>query len=187
MDLERRDPRTRKFITNVGLITSKNTYGDNVMAAEWAHHVSCSPSLMAVNVHREDATHENILKSKEFGINLCSVTQNVISSISGNSSGRDVDKIKVLKELGVEFYKGNKINALMVKGAAMNAECKLHKILELGDHTMFVGEVVEISTDPTIEPLAYRDGKYWKLGERIMKPEQEVLDKISKLIEEYKK
>ncbi len=187
MNLEWDDPRTRKFITNIGLITSKDTYGDNIMAAEWTHHVSYSPSLMAVNVHREDATHENILKSKEFGINLCSITQNAASSISGRVSGADVDKIKVLREFGVEFYKGKKINCLMVKGASMNAECKLHKTLELGDHTMFVGEVVEISADPNIEPLAYRDGKYWKLGEQIQKPPQEVLDKISKLIGKYTK
>ncbi len=33
----------------------------------------------------------------------------------------------------------------MIQDAAMNAECRLMKQEELGDHIMFVGEVVEIS------------------------------------------
>ena len=74
----------------------------------------------------------------------------------------------------------------MVKDAALNVECKLLKKFELGDHIMFVGEAVEISISDK-EPLAYAQGKYWRIGERIQKPTKEVLDKIAKLVEENKK
>ena len=186
MDLPWGDALSGKFITNVGLITSDGPYGPNVMAAEWTHHISYSPGLIAINIRPTDATHANIMKSKEFGVNLCAFDQNLASSIAGGSSGKDVDKIKVLRELGVEFYKAKKINVLMIKGAVMNAECKLAKAIELGDHTTFVGEVVEASAIEK-QSLVYHDGKYWNIGERIQKPAQEVLDKISQLVEKYRK
>ncbi|HLC64864.1 MAG TPA: flavin reductase family protein [Candidatus Nanoarchaeia archaeon] len=186
MDLKWDDPRTRKFVTNAGLITTNGPFGSDVMAAEWTHHVSYAPSLMVVCVYSHHVTHPNIMKSREFGINLCSASQSIVSSIAGGSSGKDVDKIAVLKGMGVEFYKGKKINALMVKNAAMNAECKLHKAIELGDHTMFVGKVVEISASDEL-PLIYSNGKYWNFGSGIEKPAQKILDKINALVEKDRK
>ena len=186
MDIPWGSSESAKFVTNLGLITSNGPHGNNIMTAEWTHHVSYSPGLIAVNIRPSDATHENITKSKEFGINLAAFDQNVMSSIAGGSGGRNVDKIKVLEELGIEFYKAKKINTLMVKGAALNAECRLVKAIELGDHTMFVGEVVEISSIDK-QSLVYHGGKYWKLGEQIQKPSQDMLAKIQKFVEKYKK
>jgi len=186
MDMPWGSEESWKFITNVGLITTTGPYGNNIMAAEWTHHVSYRPGLIAVCVRPGKATHENIKKTKEFGVNLCATGQTVISSIAGNTTGKEVDKIKVLEELGFKFYKAKRIKAPMVEGAALNAECKLIKEIELGDHTMFVGEVIEVSANQG-EPLAYNKGKYWKLGERIEKPPEKELERIRKAIEKFRK
>ena len=69
----------------------------------------------------------------------------------------------------------------------MNAEMKLIKHVPLGDHDMFVGEAIEISIDENLKPLSYNMGKYWKVGDNIQKPSQEVLDKINRLYEKYRK
>ena len=50
----------------------------------------------------------------------------------------------------------------------MNAECKLVKREELGDHVMFIGEVTEISADENIKPLVYHNGRYWRLDDNVM-------------------
>ncbi|HIK01500.1 TPA: flavin reductase [archaeon] len=186
MDLKWDDERTRKFVTNVGLITSKGAHGNNIMAAEWTHHVSYAPSLMAVCIGPNKATLENIRETREFGVHLAAFDQNVLSSISGGSTGKEVDKIAVLKELGVKFYNASKIDLLMLEDAVMQAECKLMQEVELGDHTMMVGEVVEIISREK-EPLIYRGGKYWNFGDQIEKPEQAVLDRIKELVEKNKK
>ena len=169
------------------MITSDGHFGPDVMAAEWTHHISYSPSLIAVNVRGQDATAHNIIESKEFGINLAGEEQNVVCSICGRYSGRDIDKIAVLKGMGVKLYNGNKIKAPMVSGCAMNAECKLQRYEEIGDHIMFVGEVVEISADENVRPLIYHNGKYWMLWEIIEKPSPYVLTKIENLAEQFKK
>src|SRR3989338_4744090 len=183
MDLAWGDERTKQFVTNVGLITSNGPYGNNIMACEWTHHVSYEPGLIVVCIRPTDATHDNIAKTKEFGISLCSSDQNLISSISGGNSGKSVDKIKALKELGFKFFKGKKTNVLLVEGAAVNAECKLVKEITLGDHTTFVGEVVEAYSVKGKEPLVYHGQRYWKLGPNIPKPPQNELDRISRVIE----
>lgn len=188
MNIPYDDARTRKFVTNAGLITSDGPNGQNIMTAEWTHHVSYGPCYIAVCINPNDATVENIRESKEFGVNLAADNQNIVASIAGGSSGRDVDKIAILRELGIKFYKAEKIKAVMVKGAAMNAECKVIQEIPLGDHIMFVGEVLVISADDGAMPLAYHNGKYWKLPEKnIPKPEPDMIDEIAKLTEKFKK
>jgi flavin reductase (DIM6/NTAB) family NADH-FMN oxidoreductase RutF len=187
MDLSWNDRRTRQFLTNVGLITSDGPYGPNVMAAEWTHHISYSPSLTAVNIRGTDATAENIKDSGEFGVNLASEDQNLLCSLAGRYSGKHLDEISFFKEIGVVFYKANKIKALLIRDAAMNAECKLLRQEEMGDHIMFVGEIIEITADENIKPLVYHNGMYRKLGENLPRPRQEILDGIMKFAEKYQK
>lgn len=186
MDIQWGSAESRKFVTNVGLITSNGPYGHNIMAAEWTHHVSYSPGLIMVNVGFDKATEANIKKSKVFGVNLAAVDQNIAASIAGGSTGKEIDKIAVLKELGVEFYKAQEINVLMVKGAALNAECKIIKAVKLGDHHAFIGEALTVSATDK-QPIIYSDGKYWKFGEQVMKPPTEELEKIKNVIEKYRK
>jgi flavin reductase (DIM6/NTAB) family NADH-FMN oxidoreductase RutF len=188
MDLLWNDRRTRQFVTNVGLITSDGSFGPNIMAAEWTHHISYSPSLIAANIRGHDATAQNIKESKEFGISIAAENQNVICSIAGKYKGIHVDKISVIKEAGIAaFYNAKSISSQvpMLVGAAMNAECKLVKQEELGDHIMFVGEVIEISADENIRPLLYHNGRYWKLGEAMIKPQPDLLDRIEEFAKKH--
>lgn len=187
MDLSWDDRRTRQYITNVGLITSDGPNGPDIMSAEWTHYISYAPALMAVSIAPYHATFKNIEETGEFGINLAAIDQSVLASTAGGSTGTEVDKISVLKELGFEFYDAKAIKVPMVKNAAMNAELKVIDTHKYGDHTTFVGEVQEISADPGIKPLIYHNGKFWHIGEQVEKPPQEKMDEIAKLVQKYKK
>ena len=188
MHLAWNDRRTRQFITNVGLITSNGTIGPDIMAAEWTHHISYSPSLIAINVRGHDATAENIQSSKEFGISIAGENQNVVCSVAGRYGGRQIDKIRLLKEAGIaNFYESKSINVPMIHDAAMNAECRLMKYEELGDHIMFVGEIVEIAANENIKPLVYHNGRYWRLEENVLSPHSEIKETIEKLSEKYRR
>ena len=190
MDLGWGNQKASKFATNVGLITSHGPNGQNIMAAEWTFYLSYSPAIISVHTGGDKngkATAENVIATKEFGVNIASSEQNVASSIAGGSSGRDVDKIAILKEMGFDFFKGKKIGVLMLKGAATNAECRLIEAKQVGDHLMLIGEVVEIESDASKQPLIYSFGKYYHLGEQMHKPEQGVLDKIAALKIKYAK
>ncbi len=193
MDLGWGNQKANKWVTNVGLITTDGPDGQDIMAAEWTYYVSYSPALISVHIggsikgEKKKATFENILSTQEFGVSIAASDQNVLSSIAGKGSGRDVDKIAVLREMGVEFYPAKQIKVRMVKGAATNAECKVKEMLDVGDHVMVIGEVLEIESDQSKIPLIYSGNKYWAMGAQIGKPQQETLDKIDALLKKYSK
>lgn len=186
MELPWNDPRTNKFATTIGLITSNGPHGSNIMACEWTHHLSYNPGLIAVSVGPNKATVDNIRQSKEFGINLCAVDQSILSSIAGGYSGSNYDKIGALRELGFQFYHGTKINTLMVKGASLNIECNLFQETSFGDHIMFIGEVLDAINNPEKPSLIYHDGKYWSLN-ALVKPSKEEREQMREVLERYKK
>ena len=85
LDLPWNSEISNRFITNVGLITSDGHFGSNVMACEWTYHISYRPGLIAVCIRPNDATHENIRQTKEFGVNRCSTDQSVMSSVAATN------------------------------------------------------------------------------------------------------
>lgn len=191
MDLGWGNAKAGKWATNVGLITSDGPHGQNIMAAEWTYYVSYSPALISVHIggtakdSAGKATLDNIRATNEFGVSLAASDQNVFSSIAGGSSGKEVDKIGLLRELGAKFTDGKHAKVLLLEGAASTAECRVKDIVDVGDHVMILGEVLEMDSHAEKQPLIYSFGKYYGLGERIGKPAQDVLDKIAQLKEKY--
>jgi flavin reductase (DIM6/NTAB) family NADH-FMN oxidoreductase RutF len=152
----------RYFTTGISLVTSSGQYGRNVMAAEWTMQISYKPMLMAIFIHEDSATFENIKKTKEFGINVSSEGQTMAVNIAGGYSRREIDKLKVKDAF--EFLPPKKIKSSMIAGCLINAECKLITMKKFGDHTMVVGKVVAISYDETKKPLVYHSGRYFRIG-----------------------
>jgi len=185
MDFTYNDERTGMFVYNVGLITSRGKEGDSIMAAAWTYQVSYSPGLMAVCINPKHTTYKNILKSKEFGISIASSEQNSLSSLSGNYSGENYNKIAALKELGYSFFPAKKIKTILVKDAALNIECKLIKKIKLGDHVMLIGEILEVHPAKG-ETLVYYKDKYWN-AQPHHKPDDSEKNEMKDIFEKHKK
>ena len=79
------------------------------------------------------------------------------------------------------------IDVIMVKEASVNIECKLVREISLGDHTTFIGEVLEASNNPEKGPLAYHGGKYFIMNTNVAKPTDEERERIRKIVEKHKK
>ena len=131
------------------------------MAAEWTFQVSYQPMRFIVLVYSGDATHDNIKESKEFGVNFLSTDDAILANIAGSYTGKEVNKLS--SEL-FQTYSAKQINAPMISGCFLNAECRLIQVLETGDHTMFLGEVVNIQVDKSKSPLLYSQRQYWQRG-----------------------
>ena len=186
MDLPWGSVESTSFVTNVGLITSKDDSGDNIMSAEWTHHISYSPALVAVSIGHGKITARNIMKIKVFGVSLAAEDQNILASNAGNYHGDFFDKIAAFEEIGLKFTRGKETGVLLVDGAVLQMECKLINMVSSGDHTLFIGEVVFAKLNNK-KPLIMHDGKFWKLGEQIHKPAQDELERIKKIFEKHKR
>ena len=187
MDLPWGDERSVKFITNVGLITSDGPHGPNIMSCEFTHHVAYSPGIIAIGLKTSDATHDYVHKTKEFGVNLAATDQAMFIPVAGHYSARDIDKIKALEKLGLQFTKAKKIKTLMVKGAALQAECKVIKEIPLGSHTLFIGEILEASQDSNKKPVGFHSRQLWELTTPLPWPSEQEQARIKKVVEEFKK
>ncbi len=156
----------RHLITTVALITTQGVDGPNVMSAEWTFNVSYNPMRIIVLISQDEATHANILDAKEFGVNFASDDQAILANLAGAYTGKEVSKLS--SEL-FHTYTAKKVHAPMLSGCFLNAECRLIQTIETGDHTMFLGEVIEVQYDATKNPLLYGQRKYWHRGQAIEK------------------
>jgi flavin reductase (DIM6/NTAB) family NADH-FMN oxidoreductase RutF len=153
----------RAFTTTCALITVNGPRGPNVMAAEWTFNVSYDPFLIAVHVDKANVTHDEILAAGEFGVNLVSEDQGSQMRFAGHFSKAETDK---LSSEVFETYPAKRIKTPMIRGSVLNAECRLVDHFPIGDHTAFIGEVLEFSVDPGKHPLILHHGSH-RLGERI--------------------
>lgn len=155
----------RYFLTTVALITTRSSQGDNVMAAEWTFNLSYEPLLVGVAVNPHHVTHAAIEEAKEFGVNMAAQGQFPLTSFAGGFSRREADK---LSSLAFATRPGVAISAPMIEGSLAQLECKLIAAHRVGDHTLFVGQVVAGSGEETKEPIVLYRG-YRKLGDKVVR------------------
>ena len=65
----------------------------------------------------------------------------------GIVSGRDVDKFK---ETGLTPIKHKLVNAPYVEEFPVNLICQLYKTIEIGLHTQFIGEILDVLIDEKV-------------------------------------
>ena len=125
---------------NASLITCKGRNEEiNVMAVAWIVPVSVNPPLLAMSIRPERYSHDLIMETKEFVVNIPTfkLAQKVL--LCGRRSGRKHEKFK---EASLSPQKAKKVTAPMIKECIAHLECKLKKTISVGDHTLIIGEVV---------------------------------------------
>lgn len=129
----------------------------NGMAAAWVTPLSHSPTLVGVSISPERLTHSMIVESGEFAINILDFRYLEKVSHMGEVSGRDVENKFEL--VGLTPIAARRIVSPVVEEASAVLECRLYKRVEVGDHSLFVGEVLEAYAEEDFE-LDWRLEKY---------------------------
>ncbi len=112
----------------------------NVMTADWVMPTSFSPELVAVSIGHTRYTHSLIKECGEFVVAVPTVELLKDVWIAGTRSGA-----KGNKGLSLTFVKSKKVKVPSIKECQANLECRVYKEIETGDHTIFVGEIVDVS------------------------------------------
>lgn len=150
----------------------------NIITVAWAGNVCSSPAMLSISVRKERYSYDIIKETGEFVVNLTTKKLAKATDWCGVRSGRDYDKFKEMK---LTPLPSQKISAPGIEECPVNIECKVHSIVELGSHDMFIGEVVSVSVDDAYmdrkgrfnlaksNPIAYSHGEYYTLGEKVGK------------------
>ncbi len=116
----------------------------NPITVSWHTPISKKPPLYGVSISPSRYSYKLINESKEFVINFAQYKLVNTIHFYGTNSGRNIDKIK---ETDLTLSKSKKIKTKIINECYANLECKLYKTVKLGDHTFFIGEVVNIQID----------------------------------------
>ncbi|WP_142412901.1 flavin reductase family protein [Hathewaya massiliensis] len=156
----------------VTLITSKYNNKVNVFTAAWIGIVCTKPPMLSVSIRPERLSYDYIKSTGEFVVNLPSKSLAKIVDFCGVRSGRDIDKIE---KFNLPLGESKNVLVPYIESCPINIECKVHNIIPLGSHDMFIANIVGIHVDSSLKDsngkihyenarlLSYCHGEYYTL------------------------
>jgi flavin reductase (DIM6/NTAB) family NADH-FMN oxidoreductase RutF len=172
-------PKTILLPSPVLIIGTYDSEGKpNIMNAAWGGIASSKPPCISVSLREATLSYHNIIQTGAFTVNIPSEKYLKEADLVGLVSGREHDKFK---ETGLTPEKSKLVNAPIVQEFPYALECNLVRQIELGSHTIFIGEIVGIIADsevlslkqlPDIEkvrPMMFAFGNmaYYNIGDKL--------------------
>ena len=111
----------------------------NGMTCNWATQISSDPKLVAIGVEKAALTHELVTEGLVFSLNIVDREDRAI--VRKFTKPVEVDAaVSTLN--GFPFHDGP-TGAPILDQAVAWIDCRVHSSVDLGDHTLFLGEVVD--------------------------------------------
>jgi len=136
-----------------GLYVVCSKKGDrlNGQIANTVIQITSEPPTVAVSINKKNLTHEFIAESKVFTVSILS--QDTPLSFIGHfgfKSGREVDKLK-----DVNHKLGETKAPVVIDHTLAYLEAKVVNQVDVGPHTIFIGEIVGADIMKEGEPMTY--------------------------------
>jgi flavin reductase (DIM6/NTAB) family NADH-FMN oxidoreductase RutF len=120
----------------------------------WVTQASFAPPLVVVGVKTDSGAHALIKESRAFALNVLGKGQQAMAFTFFKPAQRDGQRIS-----GEPFHAGT-TGAPILDNVPAWCECRLVDTVERGDHSIFVGEVVEVGLPKPIDGRA-DDATLW--------------------------
>ena len=143
------------FATGVTIITTQDKEGNpNGLTANAFMSLSLNPPLVLISVDKAATCYACFEPQNGFTVNFLSEDQEYISR---RFATKGIDKFA-----GIEWHAGRN-GAAIIEGALAHVECKITQCYEGGDHTIVVGEILDINATGE-RPLLFYKGQYQRLS-----------------------
>jgi flavin reductase (DIM6/NTAB) family NADH-FMN oxidoreductase RutF len=141
-------PKTVGYPTPVFVVGTYDQEGKpNAMTAAWGGICCSQPPCVAVSLRKATSTHANIMARRAFTISIPSERHVKQADYLGLVSGASVDKFAGASLTPV---KSELVDAPYVGEFLLVLECRLAHIIELGVHTQFIGEILDVKADEAV-------------------------------------
>ncbi len=142
-----------RFATGIAVVTMKQVTGKQGEAIHGITvnafmSVSLEPPLVAICIDKRANAHQTLLESDRFGV---SVLRHDQEALSNHFAGRPV--------AGVTDPFVEMAGFPLIGDALARLVCRIIAVHEAGDHSLFIGQVEQLSYDDGA-PLLYYAGKY---------------------------
>ena len=136
------------FLTPVFVVATYDEKGSpNAMTAAWGGICCSEPPCVTVSLRKATYTYNSLMEKKAYTLNIPGKAYAKEADYFGIASARDEDKFAVT---GLTPVKAEFVDAPYIEEFAVNLECKIVHIADLGLHTQFVGEVLAVKVDASI-------------------------------------
>ena len=159
----------------VGCADPANGIKPNLITVAWAGVVCTRPPMVSVSIRKERYSHAIISRTGEFTVNLVGKDLLKATDFCGVKSGRDIDKFAHLNLTAVPAP--GLESAVGVGEAPAFLSCKVHQVIELGSHDLFLADIVQVSVadrffredgsidEEAMDLVSYVHGKYRALSD----------------------
>ncbi len=136
-----------------GLYVVSSRKGDrlNGQIANTVFQITSEPPTIAVSINKNNLTHEFIKESKVLAVSVLS--QDTPLSFIGHfgfKSGRDIDKLE-----GINYKMGETQAPVVTDNTLAYLETRVIQEVDVGTHTIFIGELVGADVIKEGEPMTY--------------------------------
>jgi flavin reductase (DIM6/NTAB) family NADH-FMN oxidoreductase RutF len=150
----------------------------NVMTIAWGGICCSKPPAVTISLRKATYTYGCIKERSAYTISIPSTKYVAETDYFGMASGKTTDKFR---DTGLTPVPSDKVDAPYIGEFPLILECKVIHTHEIGLHTQFIGEIMDIKADeavlnqkeiPLMEkvaPFVFGHGirEYWSLGEEI--------------------
>jgi flavin reductase (DIM6/NTAB) family NADH-FMN oxidoreductase RutF len=143
-----------RFATGVAVITSTGPSGGGGMTANALCSVSLEPLLVLVCLARSARTLPVVKETGRFAVNLLAADQRTVAGLFASKAPEH----EKLQQVEHRLVAGMPV----INGTIAWAVCDVRELLPGGDHTIAIGEVVDMGLG-TGEPLLWFEGRYHQL------------------------
>ncbi len=156
------------------LVSCGTSARSNFLTVAWTGTICTNPPMCYISVRPERYSHQLIMETMEFTINLTTSDMARATDWAGVRSGRDYDK---WKETGLTRQDGVMVGCPAIAESPLNIECRVKSVMHLGSHDMFIADVINVMADDSlIDPstdafdlgkaglINYSHGHYYEQG-----------------------
>lgn len=119
----------------------------NAMAAAWGGICCSKPPCVTVSLREDRHSYAAIVERKAFTVSVPSTRFAAQADYFGIASGRDTDKFEAT---GLTPVRSEVVDAPYVAEFPLILECSLLRIVPLGMHVQFIGEIMDVKADEDV-------------------------------------
>jgi flavin reductase (DIM6/NTAB) family NADH-FMN oxidoreductase RutF len=173
--------KTLVYPTPVWVVGTYDLAGKpNIMTAAWGGICCSKPPCVTVSLRKATYTYDCIVNRQAYTISMPSEAHAREADYSGIVSGKNTDKFMAT---GLTPVRSDLVDAPYVEEFPVVLECRLLHTFEIGLHTQFIGEIIDVKADESvlgdngmpdilkIKPLVFDPGNtgYYGIGTSIGK------------------
>ncbi|MFW5710074.1 MAG: flavin reductase family protein [Bacteroidota bacterium] len=138
------EPQKILFPMPVSLVVSGNMENANIVTIAWVTLLTSNPPTLGISVGTKGFSGNEILKNREFSVNIASADIMVEADFCGITSGKNVNKFQ---KTGLTPVPSKLIKSPIIKECPLNFECELvnHSIVGTTNH--FTGQIMQTHID----------------------------------------